>query len=100
MLASSHVHDTTIIVTNCLLHELGGHCAVDTTGDCPDDLGLVANKLPDPRDLLLDEVAHDPVGLRSANVDTKVAQELTSTGSLSCIVSVKWQGAGKVGWSW
>lgn len=94
------MHDTAIIVTNCLLHELGGHCAVNATGDSSDDLGLVANKLPDPSDLLLDEVAHDPVGLRSANVDTKVAQELTSTGSLSCIVSVKWQGAGKVEWSW
>lgn len=89
-----------MVVTNCLLHELGGHCAVNATGDSSDDLSLVANKLPDPSDLLLDEVAHDPVGLCSANVDTKVAQKLTSTGSLSCTVSVVWQGTGKVGKSW
>jgi hypothetical protein len=86
VLASSHVHITANVVTNCLLHKLGGHCTVNTTRDSSDYLGLVANKLPDPSDLLLDKVAHDPVGLRSANVDTKVAQEVTSTGSLSIIV--------------
>ena len=100
MLASSHGHDVAIIVTNCLLHELGGHCAVNATRDSSDNLGLVANKLPDPGDLLLDKVAHNPVGLRSTNVDTKVAQNLTSTGSLGYIVSVKWQATGEEEWSW
>jgi len=79
---------TTIIITNCLLHELGSHCAVNATRDSSNDLGLVTNKLPNPRNLLLNEVAHNPVGLRSTNIDTKVAQELTSIGSLS-YVSVK-----------
>ena len=72
--------DSVEAVTNCLLHELGSHCAINTTGDSSDDLGLVANKLPEPSDLLLDKVAHNPVRLRSTNVDTKVTQNLTSTG--------------------
>lgn len=96
VLVSSHVHDIDVIITNCLFHEFGSHCAVNATGDSSDDLGVVTNELPDPSNLLRDEVTHDPIGLGSANVDTEVPQELTSTGSLGFIVSVGGKDAGQM----
>ncbi len=52
VLASSHVYDTAIIVTNCLLHELGGHCAVNSPAHGPDDATCWTADITNARDLL------------------------------------------------
>lgn len=67
-------------VANGLLHELGRDSRVNTTRDGANDLCAVSHKMPDADNLLLDEILHDPVGLRSTDVDRKVAQNLGAAG--------------------
>lgn len=67
-------------VSNGLLHELGRDSRVNTARDGANDLCAVSHKMSDADNLLLDEILHDPVGLRSADVDGKVAQNLSAAG--------------------
>jgi hypothetical protein len=69
-------------VSNGLTHEGRSNSAVHTAANSAKDKSLLTNKFPDTSDLELDEVAHLPVRLSSTNINTEVAEDLGSAGSL------------------
>jgi hypothetical protein len=63
-------------------HEGRADSAVYTTAHSTKDKCPVTDKLTDASDLELDEVAHFPVRLSSADVDAEVAEDLASARCL------------------
>lgn len=66
-------------VANGLLHETGCNRAIDTARDSTDDLSVLANKLADAFNLLLDKVLHLPVVASFADLGGKVAKNSHTT---------------------
>ena len=75
-------HDGVEAVANGLLHQLSGDSGVDTTADGANDLALFSDKLPDARNLLVDELAHGPIGPGLADVDGEILEEDLALGSV------------------
>lgn len=65
-------------VANGLLHEASCDSAVDTSRNGTNDLGVLADKVADADNLLLDEVLHLPVVAGLANLGGKVVQDLST----------------------
>lgn len=70
-------------VSNGFTHQSRSNSAVDTSTHATNDESFGTNKFPDASDLEFNKVAHFPVWLSSADVDTEVLQEIGSTGGLN-----------------
>ena len=70
-------------VTNGLLHELSSDGRVNTTANRTDHLALVANQGLDPLNLLVHKFLHAPFLFRTADMHSKVLQNLGSARGMS-----------------
>jgi hypothetical protein len=89
-------------VSNGLTHKGSSNSAVHTAANSAKNESLITNKFTDASNLELNEVAHLPVRLSSADIDTEIAEDLGSAGSLDLIVRqhsgvMPWRGRGEGG---
>lgn len=73
-------------VTDSLLHELGGNGGVDTTTNGTENVIGLTHQLPNPKNFLIDELRHGPIGIGTTNADGEVAEELGSIGGVLRLV--------------